>query len=175
MTSKQNLLTGKEQHFDKDEIIVSKTDLKGRLTYMNNVFIRISGFSEKELLGRPHKIIRHPEMPRAIFKTLWSCLEDGKEIFAYVINKTKNGDYYWVLAHVTPSRDISNKIIGYHSNRRVANKETLEKHVIPLYSKLLEEEKKYDDRKKGLDASMKIIKDILEEKNMSINQFIFSI
>ena len=98
-------LTGVERFFDKDEIIVSKTDLKGRMTYCNDVFLRIAGYTEQELLGQPHSIIRHPDMPRCVFKLLWDTIGAGKEIFAYVINRAKNGDHYWVLAHVTPSRD----------------------------------------------------------------------
>ena len=97
--------TGKERYFEKTELIVSKTDLKGRMLYVNDVFMRISGFNEKELLGQPHSMIRNPQMPRCVFKLLWDTLEAKKEIFAYVVNICKNGDHYWVLAHVTPSFD----------------------------------------------------------------------
>jgi len=118
-------LTNVEQFFEENEIIVSKTDLKGRLTYCNDVFLRIAGYEEKECLGKPHNMIRHPDMPRAVFDLLWETLHDGREIFAYVVNRCKNGDHYWVLAHVTPSIDGSGNINGYHSNRRVPDRKVL--------------------------------------------------
>lgn len=97
--------TGKEVFFPEDDIIVSKTDLKGRLTYTNRIFCDISSYSEAELMGQPHSIIRHPDMPRAVFKLLWDTLAEGREIFTYVKNMARSGDHYWVLAHVTPSYD----------------------------------------------------------------------
>ena len=84
--------TGSERFFDKNEIIVSKTDLKGNLTYVNDVFLRISDYTEPELLGQPHSLIRHIDMPRVIFKLLWSYLQDGKEIFAYVNEVVPNNE-----------------------------------------------------------------------------------
>ncbi len=175
MSPKQVFLTGNARYFDENEIIVSKTDLKGCITYVNDIFLRISGFPEKELLGKPHKIIRHNEMPRAIFQILWDGLVTGKEVFAYIVNRSKNGDHYWVLAHVTPSRNSAGEVIGYHSNRRVAKEQALTETIIPLYKKLLNEEKKYDNNKRGLEASMQMVNNILAEKNMSINEFILSI
>ena len=91
-------LTGVERFFDDDEIIVSKTDLKGIITYGNSVFYRLAGYTEKELIGVNHNVIRHPDMPRAVFKLLWDTLAEGREIFAYVVNRAKNGDHYWVFA-----------------------------------------------------------------------------
>ena len=102
--------TGKERTFSDDEIIVSKTDPKGRLTYVNDVFCKVGLYSEDELVGQPHSIVRHPDMPRSIFALLWERIRAGREIFAYVKNMAKNGDYYWVLAHVTPSYDGNGQI-----------------------------------------------------------------
>lgn len=90
--------TGVERRFGEDELIVTKTDLKGRITYCNEVFVRMSGYTEQECLGEPHNIIRHPDMPRCVFKLLWDTIQGGQEIFAYVLNLSKNGDHYWVLA-----------------------------------------------------------------------------
>src|ERR1700743_892242 len=109
-----------ERFFDQDQIIVSKTDLKGRLTYVNSVFLKISGFSEEDLLGQPHNLIRHPDMPRFGFHLLWERIGSGQEIFAFVKNMAINGDHYWVHAHVTPTRDSNSKIVGFHSHRRGA-------------------------------------------------------
>jgi len=114
----QHNMPGTEVIIGDNEIIVSKTNLKGRITYVNDVFRRVSGFSEEELLSEPHSIVRHPDMPRCIFKLLWQRLGAGEEVFAYVKNRCKNGDYYWVFAHVTPSRGLNGQKVGYHSSRR---------------------------------------------------------
>src|SRR4051794_38246850 len=95
--------TQREVFFDKDSFIVSKTDLKGRITYANKAFCDIAGYAEGEVIGQPHSIIRHPDMPRAIFKVLWDAIAEGREVFAYVKNMCRGGDHYWVFAHVTPS------------------------------------------------------------------------
>lgn len=93
--------TPDELRFDENLFIVSKTDLKGNITYANDLFIEISGYTEKELIGAPHNILRHKDMPRAVFKLLWDKIQKGEEIFAYVKNRAKSGKYYWVHAYVT--------------------------------------------------------------------------
>ena len=113
--------TKTERFFKEDDIIVSKTDVKGRITYANQSFCHMADYSEAELLGQPHSIIRHPDMPRAVFKLLWDTVLVRREIFAYVKNMSRNGDYYWVFAHVTPSFDAKGNVIGFHSSRRVRN------------------------------------------------------
>ena len=165
-------LTGTERFFDDNEIIVSKTDTQGQLTYVNNVFLRLASYKERDCLGKPHNMIRHPEMPRCIFKLLWDTLQSGKELFAYVVNRSANGDHYWVIAHVTPSRDASGQIIGYHSNRRVPNRDVLNNTIIPLYKSLLAEEKKHSDRKAGLAASTAMVDNLLKEKGVEYDEFI---
>lgn len=166
---------GVEQFFDENEIIVSKTNLKGHLTYTNRIFMDISGYNEAELLGKPHNIIRHNDMPRCVFKLLWDTIQDKKEIFAYVVNTCKNGDYYWVLAHVTPSLDSSGNISGFHSNRRVPDRKILENTIIPLYKELCDEEKRHKNRKEGLNSGFKMLVDILEKKGIGYDEFIFSL
>ena len=170
--ARDQMLTGVEQFFDEDEIIVSKTDLKGRITYCNDVFLRIAGYTEAECLGQPHSLIRHPEMPRCVFGLLWETIQDGREIFAYVVNRCKNGDHYWVNAHVTPSRDGSGKIIGYHSNRRVPDRSILEDKIMPLYKNLLAEEQKHANRKAGLEASNRLVTDLLTRQNVEYDEFV---
>lgn len=76
--------TGKERFFNENELIVSKTDTGGRITYANDVFLRVAGLTENDALGAPHSLIRHPDMPRAVFKLLWDTIASGQEIFAYV-------------------------------------------------------------------------------------------
>lgn len=167
-------LTGRECKFDRDEIIVSKTDLQGRITYANEVFLRVAEYTEAEVLGKPHNIIRHPDMPRCVFRFLWDTIQAGNEVFAYVVNRTKSGDHYWVFAHVTPTFDDANNITGYHSNRRVPNREVLAK-VKPLYRTLLDEEKKFGNPKDQWQASIKLLLAFLDEQGMSYEEFIFSL
>ena len=168
-------LTGVERYFADDDIIVSKTDLKGRLTYANQVFLDISGYAEKEVLGQPHSLIRHPEMPRSIFKILWSTLEDGQEIFAYVNNRAKNGDNYWVYAHVTPSWDVAGKVVGYHSNRRVPDRAILEQEIIPLYRELKRLEEASSNRKEGMLAAEKMINAMLADQGIQYDEYMATV
>lgn len=174
MAARKITPTWNERHFDKDEIIVSKTDLKGRLTYANDVFLDIAGYTEDEVLGEQHSIIRHPYMPRCIFRLLWDKITQGEEVFAYVINMCKNGDHYWVFAHITPTLDQNNKIIGYHSNRRVPEADSIE-HVKKLYDRLREEEEKHSDRRRGLDASYDLLCGLLQENKMEYPEFVWTI
>lgn len=168
-------LTGQQRFFDLNEVIVSKTDLKGKITYVNDVFIRISGYQESQLMGHPHSIIRHPEMPRCIFKFLWQKLGQGEEIFAYVNNRCANGDNYWVFAHVTPSFDRDHQIISYHSSRRCPKVETVENSIAPLYAELLAVEKSEASRKIGLEKSCKMLTEFIAERGVSYDEFILSI
>jgi len=168
-------LTGVERTFGDDEIIVSKTDTTGRLTYANEVFLRVASMTEAETIGQPHSVIRHPHMPRAVFKLLWDTVSSGKELFAYVVNRAKNGDHYWVLAHVTPSFDANGQIIGYHSNRRTADPHVLETVIKPLYKQLLDIEEAHPNRKDGMNEAFNTLVKLLEEKGVGYDEFIFSL
>ena len=167
-------LTGREQTFAADDIIVSKTDPKGILTYVNDVFIQISGYTEPELIGRPHSLIRHPQMPRSVFKLLWDTISSGNEIFAYVNNRCKNGDHYWVLAHVTPTFGPGNRLIGYHSNRRVPKPEALAV-IRPLYQQLYDEELKHGNSRAGLEAGSKLLETVIKQTGKNYDEFILSL
>ncbi len=163
-----------ERTFDKDEIIVSKTDIGGRITYANDVFLKVALYRESEVLGQPHSILRHPDMPRCVFKLLWDAIQDGREIFAYVKNMAKNGDFYWVFAHVTPSFGGGDEVIGFHSNRRLPRREALDK-VEPLYRALLEEENRHTNRKDGMMAGYQLLCRTLEEQKVEYDEFVFSL
>ncbi len=165
-------LTGVERYFDDNDIIVSKTNLKGRITYANDVFLQVAGYTEKEILDQPHSLIRHPDMPRCVFKLLWDTIQGGHEIFAYVLNRCKNGDHYWVYAHVTPSCDASGEIVGYHSNRRVPDRCIIEEAIIPLYKDLKAAEDGESNRKQGLVASSGAVANLLQEKNVQYDEFV---
>lgn len=157
--------TNRESVVAADAFLVSKTDTKGIITYCNPPFINLAGFNEQELLGKPHNIVRHPDMPKIIFKMFWDYIQNKKEIFAYVKNMCKDGGYYWVYANVTASLDHSNNIIGYYSVRRQANSKALN-IIIPLYEKLLSLEKSG-----GMDASYAYLEEVLKEKGVSYDEF----
>ncbi|MEA3352881.1 MAG: PAS domain-containing protein [Campylobacterota bacterium] len=88
----------REVSLEKSTMIVSETDLQGNILYANNDFCKIAGYSKDELIGKPHNIVRHTDMPKVAFKDLWDTLKEGKTWNGIVKNKTKNGDYYWVNA-----------------------------------------------------------------------------
>jgi PAS domain S-box-containing protein len=166
--------TGRPAPFGDEELIVSKTDLKGRITYANSVFTRVAGYRLDELLGRPHSLIRHPAMPRCVFKLLWDTIEAKKEIFAYVINMAKSGDHYWVFAHVTPSLDASGNVVGFHSNRRKPEPAQIEK-IKPVYEALLAEENAHADRKAGMSAGYNKLLATLAAQKVGYDEFVFSL
>ena len=154
----------------KDEdFIVSKTDLKGRIVYSNQIFMEMAEYTEDELLEKPHSIIRHPDMPKAVFRHLWNVIPTKQEIFAFVINKTKNNNDYWVYANITATVDINGKIVDYYSVRRKPNPKALAV-IIPLYKKMIEVEKS-----SGVDASFKVLTDILAEKGVSYDELVISL
>ncbi|HEX5803398.1 MAG TPA: methyl-accepting chemotaxis protein, partial [Azospira sp.] len=117
-------VTNVEVPLTDDTLIVSKTDLKGQLTYINKDFLDISGFSEAELIGTSHNIVRHPDMPPEAFADLWRDLKAGRPWTGYVKNRCKNGDYYWVLATATPIRE-NGQVTGYMSVRRKASPQAI--------------------------------------------------
>jgi PAS domain S-box-containing protein len=159
----------KEHNFSQGAILVSKTDLNGNITYANKHFVDIAGYPQKKLLGAPHNITRHPKMPKLVFKKLWTELKAGREINAFVINLAKDGGYYWVFANVTPSFDSGNNIIGYHSTRRRPNRKGLE-IIKPLYNLLRKHEVVG-----GTKASEELLNNVLEEKGVKYDEFIFNI
>ncbi len=166
--------TGREAPFHDDELIVSKTDLKGQITYANAVFQRVAGYSEAELLGAPHNLIRHPEMPAAVFKLLWDRLQTGHEVFAYVLNLARNGDHYWVFAHVTPTHGADGRCVGYHSNRRVPYADALPK-VIALYREMRAIERAATDYRAGMTAAAAHLGRVLAQAGVDYDRFVFSL
>lgn len=168
-------LTGVERAFHDDELIVTKTDKGGRITYANRTFLRVAAMTESQALGQPHNLIRHPDMPRVVFKLLWDTLGAGNEIFAYVLNRALNGDHYWVFAHVTPSRDTGGAIVGYHSSRRTADRRIVNDIISPLYKQLLAEEAKHSRIREGMAASEAMLMGLLRDRGVSYEQLIFSL
>ncbi|TAN65502.1 MAG: PAS domain-containing protein [Methylobacter sp.] len=118
-------ITNMEYTLKETDSLVSKTDLQGTITYINEDFLRISGFSKKELIGASHNIVRHPDMPPEAFKDLWKALHAGRPWTGLVKNRCKNGDYYWVLANATPIHE-NNRLVGYLSVRSKPNPEQIQ-------------------------------------------------
>lgn len=166
--------TNVERYFKDNEIIVSKTDLKGKITYINTLFESLSGYSRSELLGQPHNLIRHPDMPRSIFHLAWETLQQGHEIFAYVKNMCKNGDHYWVLAHMVPSYDLDSHHVGYHSNRRLPQPKNVS-FFEGLYHDLIQIEQQATSPKAGIEKARKHLEHYLDEQKLSYDEFIFSL
>lgn len=167
--------TGKQVDFETHEIIVSKTDLAGKIKYANDMFVKISGYSEAELMGAPHNILRHPDMPRAIYYIMWERLGRGKHVFNYVINLCKNGDHYWVMAHICPSFDADGNVVGYHSSRRKPDVKVINESIIPLYKNLLAIEASETSKRVGLEKSFAAMEEIFRGKGVKYNEFILSL
>ena len=155
------------------DFIVSKTDLTGRITYANRIFMRIANFSERELLGVQHNIVRHPDMPRGAYRLMWETLKRGEEFFAFVKNMTADGNYYWVFANVTPDRGDDGQTVGYFSVRRKVNAEAL-RTVIPLYQQMQQIEREAGAAR-APDASMSFLQDKLRELGTDYDRLVLSL
>jgi len=149
------------------DIVVSKTDILGNIEYANQIFFKLSGYNKRELTFEPHSILRHPDMPKIVFKYLWSELKKGNEVYAFVKNLTKDGSFYWVLAYVRPTLNPDGSLRNYVSTRKMMS-DNARKFIEPLYAKLLELEKNT-----GVDASEKLLIDTLE--NRDFNQFMIQL
>ena len=163
----------KERVMRDNDFIVSKTDLKGRITYANKIFIEFSGYSQDQLLNAQHNIIRHPDMPRSVFHLLWTTIQAGREFNGYVKNMSQDGSFYWVFANVTPSYDIHNKMIGFYSVRRKASQQAVSA-VEPVYKEMVNAEKNAGSRN-AIEASMAILTSIIAETGGDYDQFALSL
>lgn len=127
-------VTDRERTFSPNQKLISSTDLKGKIQHCNQAFVDISGFTREELIGQPHNIVRHPDMPPAAYETMWSYLKAGKPWMGLVKNRCKNGDYYWVSAYVTPITD-NGHVIGFESVRSCPDRNDIER-AANLYKRL---------------------------------------
>lgn len=155
------------------DLIVSKTDTKGRITYGNRAFNQYSGFTEHELMGIQHNIVRHPDMPRAVFKLLWDRIQAGQEVFAFVKNIRKDGAYYWVFANVTPSYDVNNNLLGYFSVRRKPNDKAIQ-HIEPLYRQMLQIEQSAGAND-GLAKATQFLMNALDSLQISYDDYVLKL
>ena len=152
----------KEVIWDKSKVIMSKTDKFGTIEYANDVFVDVSGYEDYELVGQPHNIIRHPDMPKVIFKVLWDNLKKGNNFHAIAKNMAKSGRYYWVITDFDISKNEDGEITHYFGRRRAVPQEIITNYIEPLYKKLLQIEKA-----SGVEYSEKYLIGFLEEKNRS--------
>ena len=159
----------KEVVLREEDFIISKTDLRSIILYGNQTFLQMCGWSEKELLGKPHNILRHPDMPRCAFKILYEYIENGKEWFGFVKNLRKDGGYYWVFANISPTYDNNGKMIGYYSVRRKP-REGFKSIIEPLYKTLLNIESS-----EGMEGGIKAIEELLNKHNMTSNEIMLKI
>jgi PAS domain S-box-containing protein len=158
-----------ERVMNEDDFIVSKTDTSGKLTYVNKIFMDMAVMTEEDLLGKPHNIIRHPDMPKAVFKLLWDRIQNKEEICAYVKNLSHDGGYYWVFANITASLDNSGRIVGYYSVRRKPKTSAVD-IIKPVYEEMIRLE-----RSSGVSASSEYLTNLLKEKGVSYDELISSI
>ncbi|MBG0561940.1 PAS domain-containing protein [Actinoplanes aureus] len=166
--------TGVERTFGENEMIVTKTDQRGVITYANDLFLQISALREDEAIGRPHNVIRHPDMPRAVFKLLWDVLAERREIFAYVLNLAADGAHYWVLAHVTPSYDGAGRVVGYHSNRRRPAPAAITA-VSDLYARLRTAEARAASPRDAVQAGWQALGNELRERGQEYDELVWSL
>ncbi len=119
------MTSAREQPYPEGRLIVSRTDLNGIITHCNEAFVEISGYTRDELIGQPHCILRHPDIPRAVYKDLWDTLQAGRKWHGYVKNLCKDGSHYWVYATAVPNLRAG-KVVGYSSVRREPSRRKIE-------------------------------------------------
>lgn len=156
-----------EVKWDKTKTIVSKTDTAGTILYMNDTFEEASEYNKIELIGEPHNVIRHPDMPKVAFKVLWNALKKGENFHAIVKNLTRTGRYYWVITDFTIDKDEDGKVIGYTGRRKAVPQSVIDV-IEPLYATLLQIE-----QEKGEKASEMYFNAYLEEEaGKSYDEFV---
>ena len=165
--------TGTERLMRENDFIVSKTNPKGIITYGNPIFIEFSGYTEAELIGSQHNIIRHPDMPRAAFKLAWDTISSGKEFFAYVKNMSKDGSFYWVFTHISPDIGNNGSIVGYTSVRRCPKRSALEK-IEPVYRQMLQAEQSAGARD-AIAAGTQVLVDVMKQTELGYEQLVFAL
>jgi len=156
---------GQEIEITEKDMIVSTTDKKGIILYANDMFCKVAGYERKDIIGQPHNMIRHPEMPKVVFKLLWERVLKGEMLYAFVKNISKNGDYYWVKAYVKPVMK-NGTVVKITSYRKPLN-DYAKNIIIELYSILLEYEQTH-----SVDESLQFLLSYLDERNLTYDQFI---
>jgi len=120
--------------------LISETDTKGIITYVNRKFTEMTGYTAVEAVGQPHSLLRHPDMPKAAFEGMWKVIESGKIWEGYVKNLRKDGKFYWVVVHIVPKLDAEGNVIGYIASRKMPDRNRL-KVIEEQYRQMIAEEK----------------------------------
>jgi len=149
--------------------IVSRTDKKGIIQFANDYFMDIAGYNADELYGQPHNVIRHPDMPKVIFKLLWDNLKKGEDMRAIIKNLAKDGRYYWVITNFHTLKDEDGNIIGYYA-RRKAVPQFVKEEIEKLYKTL----KELEDQG-GIEASEKYLNEWLKQHNTTFQDYVESL
>ena len=155
-----------EISLNHNKVLLSITDTRGIITYANEDFVEASEYKEWELAGSNHNVIRHPDMPRVIFKLMWNRIQNGDNIIAIVKNLSKSGRFYWVMTDFVIREDVDGNIVGYKAFRRPAPRKAIET-VIPLYEKLC-----MIEDAKGVEASENFLIGFLDSKDTTYDDFI---
>jgi len=158
--------SNKEIKLNPRKYILSTTDLEGNITKVNDYFCEVCQYSKDELIGAPHSIVRHPDMPKAIFYLMWEYIKNGQNITAIVKNMAKNGDHYWVITDFEIRKDHSGNINRYMAFRQAAPKKIV-RTIEPLYKKLLEIEKM-----DGMNVSVEYLLNFVAEQGIDYNGYI---
>jgi PAS domain S-box-containing protein len=159
----------REVDWNKNKVLLSKTDKNGTILYANEDFIDVSGYDEFELIGQPHNIVRHPDMPKVIFKFLWDSIKSSENIHVIIKNMAKTGRYYWVVTDFKIIADTSGDgdIVGYFGTRKSVPEPIITKFIEPLYKKLLQIEEA-----SGIIASEEYLVGFLEERKKTYMEYI---
>ena len=156
--------------WDKTKTIISKTDKFGNITDVNQTFVDVCGYTANELIGKPHNIIRHPDMPKIIFKITWDNILAGRNFHAIIKNLSKSGKYYWVITDFEVGRNIMNEVVSITARRRAIPDYVVTDHIEPLYQTLLKLEKIGD-----MPLSNRYFKGFLEKQGKSYIEYVMSI
>ena len=160
----------KEVGWNKSQVVISETDVYGRITNVNDVFCNVCGYSPEEMIGQPHSIIRHPDMPKLVFKLLWDNLKVGNNFIGVIKNLAKSGEYYWVITDFEMRRDATGNITHYIARRKSVPKAVIENYVAPLYQTLLKLEKVG-----GMELSARFFKNYLAKQGKDYIDFIIDV
>ena len=121
--------------------LITETDTKGTITFVNRKFVEMTGYSKKEAIGQSHNILRHPDMPKIAFAGMWKIIKEGKTWDGYVKNLRKDGKYYWVDVHIVPKKDENGTVIGFIASRKITDTKRLESTIVQ-YRQMLADEKR---------------------------------
>jgi PAS domain S-box-containing protein len=157
----------RELDWDKTKVLLSKTDAKGNILYVNEGFVDVSGYDDFEVMDKPNSIVRHPDMPKIIFKLMWEDIRKGNNFHGILKNMSKTGRYYWVVTDFKTLYDESDNILSYIGKQKSVSDKIVNTFIEPLYKKLLQIEKNA-----GIQGSENYLVGFLEERNYNYVEYI---